>query len=705
MGQPDAAGARKHDPAASGAVGVQRRRESAAAVHQHRAVAVGGQRGAGGVVGVQHRAAVGKHDVDLRAGDVRHLLGALDVVVGQAVGVGHAGDDANQAAVVRQSLVKDVAGRGLDDRRAHRLVHQHALAVLVVAGIGVLQPALAQVQAIGAGQADDAPFHAQQGRNQVGHRRGAGAAQHADQRNAPVVGRRQQVLGDCLTDRARLAFAGLEVHQQAGAGVDLDDGAAGLVQRAANVGRDQIDAGDVQPDDARRQGGIGGDVGVHLVGDVVRQVAGAFDHHRLAQRRHALGRQALARQFHHHVDVFGQADGVERKAFLRPAARVGVELGVNQLHDAGLAIAAHLRDFAAGGGDDAPPYHQQPVFRTGNEALDHHAAAFGLGGGVGGLDVGALGQVQRDRAAVVAVGRLDHHRAVKILRRFPGGGGAVHRLARRYWHAALRQQFLGQVLVARNALGNGAGAVGFGGPDATLVGAVAQLHQVAVVQPHRGDAALAGGVDDAGGAGPQAQAVDHVFQAFDGGGDVVGTVVDGGFDQVARGGQRGLAHRFVAGADGHLVNAARAGFARLAKAGLHPGARLQLQRHVFHDVCRPGAVAQAQQKAATLAHAATVLDQARQPGGQPFVEAGQGVGWPVFQFANVHQRLDHGAVGPDAGAAQVGHAQDVDVVLAHGRGVGCGTGEMPKAKKCAVSVDAGTPDAAGAAWGDGTLAR
>jgi hypothetical protein len=74
---------------------------------------------------------------------------------------------------------------------------------------------------------------------------------------------------------------------------------------------------------------------------------------------------------------------------------------------------------------------------------------------------------------------------------------------------------------------------------------------------------------------------------------------------------------------------------------------------VFEDVAGPGAVAQALQEAAAFADAAAVFDQARQPGGQAFVKAGQFVRRTFFEFADVEPGFDDRAVGPDVRATQV----------------------------------------------------
>jgi hypothetical protein len=70
---------------------------------------------------------------------------------------------------------------------------------------------------------------------------------------------------------------------------------------------------------------------------------------------------------------------------------------------------------------------------------------------------------------------------------------------------------------------------------------------------------------------------------------------------------------------------------------------------VFEDVAGPGAVAQALQETAALADATAVLDQSRQPGGQAFIQAGEGVRGIFFEFANVEPGFDDGAVRPDMG--------------------------------------------------------
>ena len=172
--------------------------------------------------------------------------------------------------------------------------------------------------------------------------------------------------------------------------------------------------------------------------------------------------------------------------------------------------------------------------------------------------------------------------------------------------------------------------VGFGRPNSTLIGAIPQLNQIAIVESDGWDVALGSGIDNAGCAGADAQAIDHLCEVGNDLLDRIGPVFDGRHDQVSGSLKRCAANSFVAGADDHLVDAPRTGFACFAKTSLHACSVLQFQSHVFHDVTRPSAFSQSLKKAASLAYAATMLDQAGQHFLQPLVKAGKGVGGAVF---------------------------------------------------------------------------
>ena len=120
--------------------------------------------------------------------------------------------------------------------------------------------------------------------------------------------------------------------------------------------------------------------------------------------------------------------------------------------------------------------------------------------------------------------------------------------------------------------------------------------------------------------------VGHVRQALDGPGHVEGFVLDGGHDQIAGGGEGGAGDVFPPGADHHLIDAATTAVPGFAEAVGQAGQVLQLQ--VTCSRIWPGQVPSctSAQKAAALFVAAAVLDERRQPGREPFVESGDGVG-------------------------------------------------------------------------------
>ena len=116
------------------------------------------------------------------------------------------------------------------------------------------------------------------------------------------------------------------------------------------------------------------------------------------------------------------------------------------------------------------------MFVTGDEAFDDDAAAFIDGHCESSTHFLFGHHIGEHAAAMVAVRWFDDHRQADIFGRGPGFVGSFDDFAFGHGHATGLEQALGQILVARNGLGDGAGLVGFGRPDAALFGAVAQLH-------------------------------------------------------------------------------------------------------------------------------------------------------------------------------------------------------------------------------------
>ena len=244
-----------------------------------------------------------------------------------------------------------------------------------------------------------------------------------------------------------------------------------------------------------------------------------------------------------------------------------------------------------------------------DEAFDDDAAAFFVGHCEGGADLLFGHHVGKHTATVVAVGRFYHHGQTDILGRFPGVVGAFHDHAFRHGYTAGLEQALGQILVARDGFGNGAGLVGLGRPDTALLGTVAQLYQVVLGQAHGGDVAGHGRGNNAAGARAEQAILGQILEIFNGLRHIKGAVFHCGHDQVTGGIQRLLGDLVVQVVHDQLVQAAAIGLAGTAETTWHAGHAEQFQRDVLDDVHRPGAFVQAAHKAAVFLIAAAVLHE------------------------------------------------------------------------------------------------
>ena len=267
---------------------------------------------------------------------------------------------------------------------------------------------------------------------------------------------------------AWFARSGLEVHQQARARIDLHDGPALGVHGFGDVSGDHVDARDVQPHHPGGQGGHRRDFWVNPRGDVVVHVAIALHDHHAIFLHHAVSVQALTLQFQDRMGLSIQAYFVERKILLDATPGVAVDLSFDQLGNGGCPIARDGGQLAFGSRHDPIADHQQAMLLAFDVALDNDVRGFGLGHMKGRLHLFLGFEVQGDPASMIGVQGFDHDGQTDVLSNLPRLGGAVHNLALRDRDAATAEQALGQIFVAGDALGNGAGAIAFCGPNATL---------------------------------------------------------------------------------------------------------------------------------------------------------------------------------------------------------------------------------------------
>ncbi len=244
------------------------------------------------------------------------------------------------------------------------------------------------------------------------------------------------------------------------------------------------------------------------------------------------------------------------------------------------AVADDVGRLAQGGGDETVADDQQTIIGAGNERLDEDAGAFLAGGVVGADDLLARAQVGGDAAAVIAVLRLDDDRQAEFLGGAPGVVGVGDGPALRHRHADRAQQSARQLLVLGDHLGDGTGAIGFGGADAALQRAVAELDETAAVEAAHRDAAIKSGADDGRGARAEAHVVGQLAQPNQFGGEVEGMIGQGGQEELPRRLQAGAAQLLLLILDDDAEEAVAAGGTNQTNLDRTAGEALQFQGHV-----------------------------------------------------------------------------------------------------------------------------
>ena len=439
------------------------------------------------------------------------------------------------------------------------------------------------------------------------------------------------------------------MHEQAGAGVHFNNSATLTRQRFRNIFGDQIDTGYIQADNTSRQSHHVSDIWVNFIGHINGDVAVALNQYIMTSSGYRLGVEPLTFQLQAHGRV--DTHKVQRIFFSGATAGAAVDLGFDQLLNGRLAIAFNEGKVATGRSHHLAAYNEQTMFITGDEALNNDAAAFIDGNGKGGADFLFCHQIGKYAAAMVAVGGFYHHRQADIFGGFPGVIGRFNDHAFGYRHPTGLEQALGQVFVARDGFGNGAGLVGFGRPDAALFGTIAQLYQIVFGQAHGRNLPIHRGVDDAARARAEQSVFCQILEFFNRSGHIEGLVFNGRHNQIATRGQRQASHFVMQVVHDYFVNTATICLTGTTKTAGYTRQAEQLQGHMLHDVGGPGALMQAFDETAIFFVAAAVLHQAWQPGNQSLGQAGDLVGWKVFQIANVHPGFQNRYVGPHIGTA------------------------------------------------------
>ena len=200
-------------------------------------------------------------------------------------------------------------------------------------------------------------------------------------------------------DVLRLALGRVGMHPEAGRRVDLDDRAAGLADGRRDVGADEVDAGDVEPDDL---GGRLGDldvVGMGLHRPVDRRPAGRHVAGQGELDPRAVGRDVIEAEALVADELLGclvDLDPGQHLLVADATARVLVR-DVDQLADGALAVAGHARRHALRDRRDLAADHQAAVVVAGDVGLDDDVARTALGEGAPGRRHGPAPRERRSR--------------------------------------------------------------------------------------------------------------------------------------------------------------------------------------------------------------------------------------------------------------------------------------------------------------------
>ena len=320
---------------------------------------------------------------------------------------------ADVAEAVAEAGADDAAARGLDHRHVDHRVAQHHAGRHRPGHVALHRDVAVDVDRVGRGLADDVAGHLQHVR-QHPRRRGlaVGAGQRRD-RDARRAAGREQHLHHRAADVAALALGGRDVHAHARAGVDLADRAAGVAVALGDVGGQEIDAADVEPDGADRPLGHQLVVGVDDVGHVDRgaagrEVGGLAQVDDLALGRHAVVVVALRGQ--QPVGGVVELEPGQHVLVAGAAARVLVHL-LDQLGDRAACRRRPTWPGIRRAAATSSPLTTSSRWSSPRIMLSTTTPLPSLIAiSKASATSASRGQVHRDAAAVVAVDRLHHHR-------------------------------------------------------------------------------------------------------------------------------------------------------------------------------------------------------------------------------------------------------------------------------------------------------
>src|SRR5256712_1189156 len=333
-----------------------------------------------------------------------------------------------------------------------------------------------------------------------GRRRLAVRAGDGDDRDARRRPLGKEQIDDGLRDILWLAFGWGGVHAKAWGGIHLDDGPAGLAHRLADVGREEVDAGDVEADHARRLFRDLDVVVVRLHGAVDRDAAGGHVGGGRQLDDGVPGRNLVEAEALPPDELFGGLIDLDAGQDLFMAdATAWVTIGnIHQLAHGVLAVADDVRRDPFRDRDHVTIDDEHAVVIALYEALHYDNAAARLADGplIAAPDLFLGPYIEADATSMVAVERLEDDRVADAGGDHGGLVGRADGFAFRHGQPGGGEQGGGQLLVPRTVGTQGPGRGGLGCADSLLVLALAELDKRLIVEPDVGDVAAGGRVGD-----------------------------------------------------------------------------------------------------------------------------------------------------------------------------------------------------------------
>ena len=612
------------------------------------------------IVGVEHRGVA--RDLDHHALHLGQVLERVDALHAEVVGA-----DVEHRAHVHVARAhagaQQATARDLEHGDVDRRVAQHGARSDGARHVALDGALAVDVDAVGGGEPRGEPAHLADMREHArGGRLAVGARDGGDRHRGHRAHGEEHVDHRCR-DVARPSFARRRVHAEPRGRIHLADRAAGLAVRLRDVVAEKVHAAYIEPDRLDRAHGHLGVVGVDHVGHVGRgtaggEVGGGSQVHDLAGRWHGvLGVTLLLEQ--------SQGLRVElepREDLLVPDATARVLVhDHDQLSDGPLAVPDHVAGRAARGRDEHAVHHEQPVVVARDETLHEHRTRDLLRHGECGADRLLGVEMDRDRASVVAVVRLDHHRVADPARGARGCVGALHQLLLGDRKTDHGEDLVRLLLVARELHRDVRGASGDGRLDALLEASIAQLDQRLAVEPDPRDVARLGGLHDRRRARSECAALREADErvALPREVERVGLLAcaqrfgQERVDEPDRELRRLEPFVLVLVLEDHVVDARLVGAARLAEGDPYSCDVLQFDRDMLEHMPEPGALVlgHAADEATRLAVRTAVLVQPGQSGEQAVDErAAEPRGGPLLERAEVELEADDREVRVERGA-------------------------------------------------------